>query len=249
MRACVALLLCCACRAVVNTAPRTSNPAQIVTPAVAPPRALCRHCHLASATHGHCQVCGAPRPGHLLRGHAHGRRRAGAGRQGPPAAAQRVSLACWKGVHCRMHGGRCWRVPSSPCPCLTHCLLPSPSACSHLRGRALSGDSQGSADENVGASSNLTAGSKRPRRAASGGVLGAVAAEAGNYWTDDLVSPPLKRAASLPVSAPWLWWSFTGPCWACAPTERHVMLTLPPCPSAPSSLPAARPGRRQGGPP
>ena len=41
--------------------------------------------------------------------------------------------------------------------------------------------------------------SKRPRRAASGGVLGAVAAEA-SEWGLDIVSPPLKRANSLPVS-------------------------------------------------
>lgn len=41
--------------------------------------------------------------------------------------------------------------------------------------------------------------SKRPRRAASGGVLGAVAAEA-SEWGLEMVSPPLKRANSLPVS-------------------------------------------------
>lgn len=41
--------------------------------------------------------------------------------------------------------------------------------------------------------------SKRPRRAASGGVLGAVAAEA-SHWGLEMVSPPLKRANSLPVS-------------------------------------------------
>ena len=40
--------------------------------------------------------------------------------------------------------------------------------------------------------------SKRPRRAASGGVLGAVAAEA-SEWGLEMVSPPLKRANSLPV--------------------------------------------------
>lgn len=42
--------------------------------------------------------------------------------------------------------------------------------------------------------------SKRPRRVASGGVLGAVAAEA-SEWGLELVSPPLKRANSLPVRA------------------------------------------------
>lgn len=41
---------------------------------------------------------------------------------------------------------------------------------------------------------------KRPKRAASGGVLGAVAAETSD-WGLDVVSPPLKRAHSLP-SAP-----------------------------------------------
>ncbi|KAL4457755.1 hypothetical protein ABPG75_012620 [Micractinium tetrahymenae] len=75
---------------------------------------------------------------------------------------------------------------------------------SRVRSRANSGDSQlsqGSADENGGASFNMgaTAGQrKRPRRAASGGVLGAVAAEA-CQWGLEMVSPPLKRANSLPA--------------------------------------------------
>ena len=43
--------------------------------------------------------------------------------------------------------------------------------------------------------------SKRPRRAASGGVLGAVAAEAACWPVDEAASPPFKRAASAPQSA------------------------------------------------
>jgi hypothetical protein len=40
---------------------------------------------------------------------------------------------------------------------------------------------------------------KRPRRAASGGVMGAVAAEAATWGVADAPSPPLKRANSLPL--------------------------------------------------
>lgn len=85
--------------------------------------------------------------------------------------------------------------------CCAPCPLP---ACRRVRSRANSGDdsqlSHGTTEENGGDSAN-TGGSqrsKRPRRAASGGVLGAVAAEAGD-WESELVSPPLKRANSLPV--------------------------------------------------
>ncbi|KAL4443018.1 hypothetical protein ABPG77_008509 [Micractinium sp. CCAP 211/92] len=75
---------------------------------------------------------------------------------------------------------------------------------SKVRSRANSGDtqlSQGSIDENAGDSTNIGGPAvqrKRPRRAASGGVLGAVAAEA-SRWGLEMVSPPLKRANSLPA--------------------------------------------------
>lgn len=42
---------------------------------------------------------------------------------------------------------------------------------------------------------------KRPRRAASGGVMGAVAAETSD-WGLDVVSPPLRKTTSLPVPPP-----------------------------------------------
>lgn len=74
---------------------------------------------------------------------------------------------------------------------------PLPAA--RVRSRAQSVDSQGSADENDSCNAAGSLRSKRLRRAASGGVQDAIAADSCSGWAAADVSPPLKRVGTLPV--------------------------------------------------
>lgn len=86
--------------------------------------------------------------------------------------------------------------PPLPLP-LRQPLGPSSAANSQHGGLSL-----GSADGHLGGSIDTSCShrNKRPRRAASGGVLGAIAAEAAGWGVDTALSPPLRRSTSLPVA-------------------------------------------------
>ena len=257
----VGQVLLCSCECSSQLADHLPSSSTFL-PGHAPP---CRHCHLASAPHGHCPAGWPARPGGSCGSHPDGRC-ASSGAQGPAAPAQRVRLAGSPMLcsTCRIHGAE---IPAKchNCGCLLTflCLLafinpvalPPAGACAagHSRwtcplqtrtaatARSRNAGGQGGADATR---NHPSAGhwlvrrssppknaapahappaprllclpsfqtrshkpclpllpplcSKRPRRAASGGVLGAVAAEA-SEWGLEMVSPPLKRANSLPV--------------------------------------------------
>ena len=192
-------------------------PSHHLTPHPLPPACPpCRHRHLAGAPHGSGQAGGSSAPPGRCRCapgcHPHRRRRSPLR---PPAAAQRVSTRqhrlCFPSTQDWLVLAG-WLATSGLLPGVNQLLascVASPLACSRVRSRAVSPAgaserSQGSADENGGDSTNTGGAgsqrSKRPRRAASGGVLGAVAAEASD-WGFELLSPPLKRSNSMPVRA------------------------------------------------